>query len=171
MLNRFKLLENPKDSALVLSLLHQPGTHQKVGSNSQRSSPRNTLHSDILQRNKQVPKCEQPWYDTGKVQSLHQHWQKHTRTGAWGWRGPEGSATKAARQGTGTRSNSLLGKGCFPLQLSEEALTYSGLASLQLRGISTMPVLAYLLSTHLTNHTSDSTAHPCFPSCSLPGHS
>lgn len=51
-----KQTEKPKDWALVKgwSFLLRPATHQKIGSNSQRSSPRNTLHSNILQGKKNI---------------------------------------------------------------------------------------------------------------------
>lgn len=76
-LKRLKQLANPKGPAPGKrrpSLSHRPETHQEVGTNSQRSSPRNTLHSDVLweQGKKHVQGSEQPGYATEKAQSLCQ---------------------------------------------------------------------------------------------------
>lgn len=46
-----------------------------------------------------------------------------------------------------------------------------GLASLQLRGMSTRPVLPFVLGTHVPTVRQTALSTPCFPACSLPGHS
>jgi len=88
-----------------------------------------------------------------------------THTGTRGWREPHGSAAPAAGQGVGTpgKVRSAPREGLFHPSLQRKWLSL-GLASLQLRGMSTHTSPSTFAGHSGTSRASGSAAHPLLPS-------